>query len=223
MTVSVDIGNQAVNLMLTTHCNLRCPDCCVGVPRRAPDHSDIDQLKEIAKHVNDFTVLNLTGGEPTLHPQLREVVHTIREVFRFQKLRICTNGKRLLAHMDILHLFDNIGLSRYPGINEDLVDEIHRAFQARGWPRATVEQPYVQGTTTWGGVDREDNPFKVNNPFKTKACSKYLNTICIEEGRVFPCCIGGGIEGAQSVPVSETWRQDILKAVPPCKNCMFAR
>jgi|GEM_PF-3510134 len=77
-------------LEITRNCNLSCKACY----REKCDETKsvekiINELKIIEKHQKVHTV-SLTGGEPTLHPQLCEIVRQIKS--RNHKVSLVTNG-----------------------------------------------------------------------------------------------------------------------------------
>ncbi len=79
----------SVSIQLTTQCNLDCVHCFV-------DPSGIDfsleNLKRVIGFVKEFhgSHISFTGGEPTLHPRLPEILELLkRNAFTFS---IATNG-----------------------------------------------------------------------------------------------------------------------------------
>lgn len=66
---------HTVNLDMTTHCNKRCPDCCAGVGiNRELRHHPWEYFEQAATWIYGMKRVNLTGGEPTAHPQFAEFV-----------------------------------------------------------------------------------------------------------------------------------------------------
>jgi len=75
---------NAVELEITTFCNLACFNCDRSV-RQAPT-GDSMSLEQVEKFVKESLDLNykwgrimILGGEPTLHPQFIEVLNTIKK------------------------------------------------------------------------------------------------------------------------------------------------
>jgi len=80
-------------------CNLACPTCYanspVGIGSKVKAHS-LDSIKERILGVLDrkggIEILQLSGGEPTLHPHFFELIDWIKAEPRIQYLLINTNG-----------------------------------------------------------------------------------------------------------------------------------
>ena len=93
---------------LTDHCNLRCPTCFA---ESAPALSSVAPLAEVLASIdtrlglenNRIDVLMLSGGEPTLYPQLAELLDevTARPVVR---ILVNTNGLRIAQDDELLAL-----------------------------------------------------------------------------------------------------------------------
>lgn len=83
----------SVEVQLNTQCNLRCKHCC------QPSYDKImpvAQVKRILKILNEKKVfeINLTGGEPFLHPNIFELIQLSAEKYNFATI-IITNGTLL--------------------------------------------------------------------------------------------------------------------------------
>ena len=83
---------------ITSACNLDCP-VCYTVNKNEGAHAIskdgfqriLDRLRE---QNEDLDVINFTGGEPTLHPELPELLRMARRA-GFRRLTVSTNGLRL--------------------------------------------------------------------------------------------------------------------------------
>jgi len=77
-------------LLLNTDCNLYCNFCIRG-KNASRNYLDIDNLKSVL-HSNDFSNYHLliTGGEPTLHPYLPQIIALCQSYFK--RITINTNG-----------------------------------------------------------------------------------------------------------------------------------
>jgi cyclic pyranopterin phosphate synthase len=86
-----------LRISLTDRCNLRCAYCMpVSGPHLAPepDLLDVDEIELVSRAAVGvgFRKFRLTGGEPTLRPDLREIVRRIAAVPGVQDLALTTNG-----------------------------------------------------------------------------------------------------------------------------------
>lgn len=82
---------------ITTHCNLDCPVCLKNLDEkgwmtRRTFEAIIENLIRCEGRID---VLNLSGGEPTLHPELIDFLHLAREKGVVQST-VSTNGLQLL-------------------------------------------------------------------------------------------------------------------------------
>ena len=77
-------------LLLTQSCNLKCPFCIRGNSKEN-DFLDINDLKVVLSQ-NDFKhyYIFLTGGEPTLHPDLPNIIELCQT--HFKGVAVNTNG-----------------------------------------------------------------------------------------------------------------------------------
>jgi MoaA/NifB/PqqE/SkfB family radical SAM enzyme len=87
---------KQLSMHVTDLCNEKCGFCVVGSPLAK---SDSVQYKDLIKFLMEnadegFESLNLHGGEPTILPQLMDLLDTAR-VFGYPRVEIQTNGRRL--------------------------------------------------------------------------------------------------------------------------------
>ncbi len=139
------------------HCNLRCVYCMPlhGVrltrPQELLSPQEIEQVVRAAASLG-FTKVRLTGGEPTLRPDLEEIVQRIASIRRIRDLSMTTNGillPRLAAKLR------DAGLKR---VNIHL-DALHPGRLQRVMRFGTVEE-------IWAGIEAADRaglrPIKLN-------------------------------------------------------------
>lgn len=84
---------------ITERCNLTCPTCFAG---SSPQHSHMMSLEEFTRQVDQLVaggksgsdMIQLSGGEPTIHPQFIEMVRLLFDR-GFKKVCINSNGIKL--------------------------------------------------------------------------------------------------------------------------------
>jgi len=84
---------------ITERCNLSCPTCFAG---SSPQHSKVMSLEKFTHQVDQLVaagkrnsdMIQLSGGEPTLHPRLFEMIDLLFER-GFHKVCINSNGIKL--------------------------------------------------------------------------------------------------------------------------------
>ena len=85
-------------LEITDHCNLRCPTCYASSGPERTTHRSMEQIEamldRIVKNEIEPDVLQVSGGEPTLHPQFFEVLDACRKR-PIRHLMLNTNGIRI--------------------------------------------------------------------------------------------------------------------------------
>ncbi len=94
------IFKTSIELDITLRCNLVCINCDRAI-RHAPENADmtIEQIKKFIQETKELDYkwekLKLIGGEPTLHPQLDEIIKLIKEFHKENpqcEVQLWTNG-----------------------------------------------------------------------------------------------------------------------------------
>jgi len=91
-------------LEITDHCDLDCPICLVTNPGRAHlDRAAVARmLDSLIRSEGQVDVLNLSGGEPTTNPHLREIVDECVARPEILRVSLSTNGLRLSRDGELL-------------------------------------------------------------------------------------------------------------------------
>lgn len=109
---SSSMGTNAVNasqlhtctmlVELVEGCNMSCPTCYADSPKTQLEHSKplpIELFKKNVLHRLDqqgkIDIIQLSGGEPTLHPQFFEIVEWLANEPRIDDILLNTNGIKL--------------------------------------------------------------------------------------------------------------------------------
>jgi len=172
-----------IEIDITYDCNLKCVNCNRS-STQAPVQKGM-RLEEIKAVVRDSIVLgkkweliNLLGGEPTLHPQFQEIVHEIlfEYVIPFSpqtRIQITSNGfgAKVQNQLDLL--------PKHPQL---IVDD--NSFK---------EDRIVAYFTPFNDAPI-DNPEFANKEFH-KGC--WVTAYCgigLNQGGYYPCGVAGGID-----------------------------
>ncbi len=88
-------GREVEHLLrIDFHCNQACPFCFVRLGSTRLDPSDLDGLLAVQGPMSGGESVVLTGGEPTLHPQLLPIIERVRAL-GYRKIALQTNAVRL--------------------------------------------------------------------------------------------------------------------------------
>ncbi len=107
--------SDCVFLFVTTRCNLTCSHCYIS---SASDMGDVMDFKVVEQSVDLFSKLGIrdfriTGGEPTTHPQFKEIVSFL--FAKGIKVGLATNGTKIFNTnmVEMLPLFSRCWVSVY--------------------------------------------------------------------------------------------------------------
>jgi molybdenum cofactor biosynthesis enzyme MoaA len=94
-------------ISVTDVCNNDCEFCDLGKTRKGARHRPYEQIQKQLEALRDreVTRVALTGGEPTLHPRLLDIVSQARSI-GFDHIRIYTHGRSLRRNRLIDRLID---------------------------------------------------------------------------------------------------------------------
>jgi hypothetical protein len=135
-------------------CNLACPTCYADSPVGTGTNVDAVPLPELQRRIQGvidrkggIEILQLSGGEPTLHPQFFELLEWARDHERIDYLLLNTNGVRIASEPEFAatlgRMFTGGGLQLYlqfDGMQEKAQRELRgadlRAARLRAIERA---------------------------------------------------------------------------------------
>jgi uncharacterized radical SAM superfamily Fe-S cluster-containing enzyme len=90
---------------ITSACNLDCPICYTHNKNDGAFHMGEAELAAILVHLRRLApekrIINLTGGEPTMHPRFARLIEMCREE-GIQRITVSTHGLRFLADEALL-------------------------------------------------------------------------------------------------------------------------
>ena len=131
---------------ITDHCDLACPVCLVK--NRASFHLGRKQVAAILDRLiaseGRLDVVNLSGGEPTVNPEFREIVEECLSREEVLYVSVSTNGLQLLADPGLLEFLAARGVIislQFDGFRDEayerlrgrpLLDEKLRLIEAAG-------------------------------------------------------------------------------------------
>jgi cyclic pyranopterin phosphate synthase len=91
---------EYLRISVTDRCNFRCLYCMPVEGLQWLPKADILSYEEIAAVVGQLAPLGLrrlrvTGGEPTIRPQLETLIHALRSIAEIEDIALSTNGAKL--------------------------------------------------------------------------------------------------------------------------------
>ena len=105
---------EYLRISVTDKCNFRCRYCMPAEGLQWLPKSDLLSYEEIARVVSQLAPLGLrrlriTGGEPTIRPDLHVLIRLLREIPGIEDISLSTNGLRL---PDLARAYRDAGLDR---------------------------------------------------------------------------------------------------------------
>jgi 7,8-dihydro-6-hydroxymethylpterin dimethyltransferase len=138
---------------IVNSCNLACPTCYANSPVGAGQHVDAVPLSDLQRRIQavidrkgGIEILQLSGGEPTLHPQFFELLNWARANPGIDYLLLNTNGVRIANDSEfadeLSRNFDYGGLQLYLQFDGVQVEGQHflRGADLRETRRRAVER-----------------------------------------------------------------------------------
>lgn len=99
-------------LEITGSCDMNCPICMAAEPGRV--QLTLDDIKSMVEKLIEseerIDILNLSGGEPTMHPAYTEIVDYLSNIPEIIKISVSTNGLNLLKRPELLDLHKSLGV-----------------------------------------------------------------------------------------------------------------
>jgi len=172
-----EIPNRVTSVFLTTACNLNCFSCgALGMnPRPKVEHTglgDIELFLGLMQEIHPGSFIMLTGGEPTLYPELQRVCELIRE-YGF-KSSMLTNGYKIVP----IEWFDAIMIDYHGESNR---------LEIEAWKRELRDSDIIWDMHN--KIYHQDMLVAMkNNISKGLRCRNFLTIITLWKNVIYPCC-----------------------------------
>jgi len=189
-----------LELHVSHACNLACESCSHYSNHNLKGNITLEKADEWMSLWNDRItprVFSLLGGEPTVNPQLLDIIYLSREKWKYSKINLVTNGFFLHRYPDLPKVLKEIGnvlLSisiHYNG--EAYIDKIASNLAlAKEWKRKykidiEIRPSAKYWTRRYKGYGSSIEPYEDNNPRASwKVCpAKYCAQLF--EGKLWKC------------------------------------
>jgi sulfatase maturation enzyme AslB (radical SAM superfamily) len=183
------------------YCNLNCKGCRNFSPLAKPGsisdfatiQRDILRLKEIG--IDYFWRIFISGGEPTLHPDIFKILELCRVEYPKAVVELVTNGILLKTYTDekweILRKLDiTISMSNYPSLGSTFKDVLKK-IDEHGLDKIRLDhelnKKYDNKNRQF--VKWHFNMEKTAPPYTFFNCKRFIGrtSIALDNGKLFPC------------------------------------
>lgn len=179
--ISLHHGEYNIN----THCQNSCLACNHFTPLQSKWKKEPDAIKrdlELAERLIHFQWFCILGGEPTLHPQLVEILDIVRASGITDLIKLNTNGQGCERWDDaIFQKVDHVQCSPYK------ITEAERAYLK------TKCQQFGK-SLDWQDLGFRQVGYKTPDPARGRSffnsCWYKVNRHVIEDGYFYYCCVG---------------------------------
>ena len=198
-----------VSMDITTHCDRRCPNCCCGIGiNRKLQHHPWKYFEDVAPFLQGIDRVNLTGGEPTLHPEFATFVPRFRELFGCKRLTLSTDGFRI---------------EQYRQIIEKEIDEVHFSdYGTRPGALETLYQLDVDTKVYEAGMDAQNFVSRERRGGGGPCARGFSETVAFADGKFYPCCVSPGLDGTKGLLPCADWRTKVQELDMGCTECFFS-
>ena len=225
-------------LNITTACSLNCKDCSMFIPYvKNPCLYDAGEIMQDFNAVLDVLgqvrIVNFYGGEPLLHPQLADMIASLKDDKRIERISIITNATILpsVKLLEVLAAEKRIWLriSDY-GELSDKLNELTKLLEQ-------YEIKYeVANYTYWDSPSRIEKTEESVEALiqKFEQCTA-CNVLFLLNRKIYLCSTGSAVNNMGVFPPSESncvdlknyegkedlFRKDLIKYIERPKNRQF--
>lgn len=171
---------------VTLACQNRCVSCNHFIPVQDPwyiDPADFERDLNMAAGVMHFRVFNLVGGEPTLHPQVVDLLKIVKASGIADRREITSNGQSWKRWPDALYQeLDDLIVTPYKLNDDDRSGIIEKCAEFG------VSLQWHPVIFTWAAFRQPQSPERATALYRH--CWYAANRNVIDGGYFYRCCIG---------------------------------
>lgn len=207
-----------IAIPVTRRCNRACPEC----PAKANSQTQVDEFKWAGQMIGPIKTVEVTGGEPSIHPDFEHISEHIHEWFDSKDILLLTNGCLfenetkfpLLLHYDRIYISwytNEFGIKYGIDPNTAVVNRIEDYCKRMGKP-------------VW--VQRMDSHVPIGKPpYSGKCMMGYdkSDSVGYLQGRVYGCCVSNWLDDhGTGIPLTRDWRDHLTDIELPCDKCFMS-
>jgi len=204
-----------IAIPVTRRCNRVCPEC----PARGDSQTPVEELKWVGKMLGPIGKIELTGGEPSLHPDFEEISKSCHDWFDCKDIMLLTNGSIPDSKLPLLLNYDRVYITHYT--NEFGIR--HHAQPNTGDVNRVEDYLKKNGKKFW--TQRMDKHTPIGSPPYTgiPACGYDRgDSVGYGQGRIYGCCVAFWLsDKGDSIPLTRDWRDHLSEVTTPCATCFF--
>jgi hypothetical protein len=181
----------------------------------------IEKLQEYGRLIGHIENVEISGGEPTLHPEFEAIARDIHDILDCPNIWLVTNGWLFREHpekLPLLDCFDTVYFSYYTDefvarygtrSNADIVRAVAEYAQKHGHKGVHVEA--IDWHIPYHLPDGDGVP-----------CWWYpADMISLYDGTLYGCCVAWGLKyKGRGIPLTADWREHLKEIDLPCERCM---
>jgi organic radical activating enzyme len=203
------ISSGAAAFYITDVCNLTCSECGSFNNHPLKGHSDwndwAEQYKKFSNEVR-FKRIEILGGEPLLHPNLRDWCQGLRELWPDTEIRIVTNGTRIATTRGLYELMLTYNITMEVSLHsyneESILTSVNQLLRGSVTTRFKMhESPVSKLLTDENGVrviiskhskfikqsNFTNNQFYKSNPVKAHNACAVTGCHEMRDGKFYKC------------------------------------
>jgi organic radical activating enzyme len=223
------VHGRVINRMaipITRMCNRHCPDCMAWA-RTDPSKSHVstEELRWAGAVMGPIQKIEITGGEPTLHPDFEEISEHIHEWFQCKDIMLLTNGYLFDSHPDkmpLLLCYDRVYVTHYTHIFKEIYGtpvntDVHDKIQV-----FIKDYPQVK---FWSQVMNRHDP--IGKPPYRGACPPHCqydkgDSLAYYRGQLYGCCTAWQLPyKGRGILLTKDWRNHTTEIELPCEQCFL--
>lgn len=141
------------NLDVTNACNFNCPICFANASNSGylyqPEMEEIEAMMDTLRQQKPpCAAIQFSGGEPTVRPDLPEIIRTAKEK-GFKQIMIATNGKVIAEKPKYSEMLKSLGVSTIYLQFDGITPEPY--IQARGFDALSIKKEAIRNLRRSGG------------------------------------------------------------------------
>ena len=212
-------------LPITRACNRRCPEC-PAVERRAGfsrKNISIEELREVGGLIGPIQKIEITGGEPSLHPEFEWISEHIHDLFDCKDIMLLTNGWLFQdsTKLPLLLNYDRVYITHYTEKFAELYDEEPNTELCNKVRDFMIDYP-EKGF--WMQTMDSHVPLE-NSVSEAEGCIFDYdkgNMISYFDGELYGCCTAWQLEDrGKGIPLTKDWREHLEEIELPCNKCFL--